>query len=186
MALSRDARALLDTGASSPARDAAQAAVADAVATLRRGDLVGLPTETVYGLAADADQAAAVAKVFAAKERPADHPLIVHVAGATPQQWRTAVEHYAHSVPDFAWALMEAFWPGPLTVILPRRPEVGALRPAGRTRSACAARRTQSPKPCCKRASTPASTVSPRPAPTGSGVSARPRRPMCTTNSMIA
>lgn len=131
MALTRDARALIDLGASAPERNAALAAVNEAVATLRRGDLVGLPTETVYGLAADADQPAAVAKVFAAKERPADHPLIVHVAGATQQQWRTAVEHYAHSVPDFAWALMEAFWPGPLTVILPRRPEVGAAAAGG-------------------------------------------------------
>lgn len=74
-----------------------------------------MPTETVYGLAADADNAAAVAKIFAAKGRPADHPLIVHVAD------NTAVDHYAADVPDFARVLMTAFWPGPLTLILPRR-----------------------------------------------------------------
>ena len=69
----------------------------------------------MYGLAADADNDAAVAQIFAAKGRPADHPLIVHVADAT------AVDHYAVDVPDFARALMAAFWPGPLTLILPRR-----------------------------------------------------------------
>jgi L-threonylcarbamoyladenylate synthase len=79
---------------------------------------LGLPTETVYGLAADADNDAAVAQIFKAKGRPADHPLIVHVADIS------AVEHYAAEVPDFARRLMTAFWPGPLTVILPRRPGV--------------------------------------------------------------
>jgi len=74
-----------------------------------------LPTETVYGLAADADNDAAVAGIFSAKGRPADHPLIVHVANAQ------AASHYAADIPDFAQALMGAFWPGSLTLILPRR-----------------------------------------------------------------
>jgi len=84
-----------------------------------------LPTETVYGLAADADNDAAVAQIFAAKGRPADHPLIVHVADAS------AVDHYASEVPDFARALMAAFWPGPLTLILPRRPGIANAAAGG-------------------------------------------------------
>lgn len=101
---------------------ASLAAVAQA---LRAGELVGLPTETVYGLGADASSDAAVAKIFAAKGRPSDHPLIVHVADAG------GVDHYARDVPEFARQLMQAFWPGPLTLILPRRSEVGAAAAGG-------------------------------------------------------
>lgn len=101
------------------------ASVTAAAQALRAGELVGLPTETVYGLGADAASDAAVAKIFAAKGRPADHPLIVHVADAS------GVEHFARAVPDFARQLMQAFWPGPLTLILPRRPEVGAAAAGG-------------------------------------------------------
>lgn len=86
-----------------------------AVALLRDGELVALPTETVYGLGADAANPAAVAKIFAAKGRPADHPLIVHVSG------HDAVDHWAENVPDLAWELMETFWPGPLTLILKKQ-----------------------------------------------------------------
>lgn len=100
-------------------------ALAEAAATLRAGGLVGLPTETVYGLAADATNPTAVAKIFAAKGRPSDHPLIVHVADAG------GVDHFAASVPGFAQRLMAAFWPGPLTLILPRRPEVAAAAAGG-------------------------------------------------------
>ncbi|MDD2879950.1 MAG: L-threonylcarbamoyladenylate synthase [Rhodoferax sp.] len=89
--------------------------IAVAADCIRAGGLLGLPTETVYGLAADADNDAAVAQIFKAKGRPADHPLIVHVADAS------AVAHYASEVPNFAQQLMQAFWPGPLTLILPRR-----------------------------------------------------------------
>lgn len=96
-----------------------------AVRRLRDGDLVGLPTETVYGLAANADDAAAVAKIFQAKGRPADHPLIVHVLGAAQ------VAHFARQVPEFAQALMRAFWPGPLTLILARRSGVAAAAAGG-------------------------------------------------------
>jgi L-threonylcarbamoyladenylate synthase len=101
------------------------ASVAAAAQALRAGELVGLPTETVYGLGADAASDAAVANIFAAKGRPSNHPLIVHVADAT------GVHHFAQAVPDFAQKLMQAFWPGPLTLILPRRPEVGAATAGG-------------------------------------------------------
>ena len=98
---------------------------------LAAGGLVGMPTETVYGLAADAGNASAVRSIFEAKGRPSDHPLIVHVAPAEGGDWRAAVASLAHSVPDFADALMQAFWPGPLTLILPRRPEVAAAAAGG-------------------------------------------------------
>jgi len=101
------------------------AAIAAAAQALQQGALVGLPTETVYGLGADAANEAAVAKIFAAKGRPSDHPLIVHVADAA------GVAHFAHAVPDFAQQLMQAFWPGPLTLILPRRSDVGAAAAGG-------------------------------------------------------
>ncbi len=99
--------------------------IAAAAQALQRGDLLGLPTETVYGLAADAGNDAAVAKIFEAKGRPANHPLIVHVASAQD------VQRFASQVPDFAQKLMDAFWPGPLTLILPRRPEVAAVAAGG-------------------------------------------------------
>jgi L-threonylcarbamoyladenylate synthase len=89
-----------------------------AVELLRAGELVAFPTETVYGLGADAANPAAVAKIFVAKGRPADHPLIVHVAG------HDAIDHWAEQVPYVAWELMEMFWPGPLTLILKKRPWV--------------------------------------------------------------
>lgn len=89
-------------------------AIAKAVALLRSGELVAFPTETVYGLGADAENPAALAKVFAVKKRPPDHPLIVHLPG---------IEHlarWAKDVPDVAFGLARAFWPGPLTLILTR------------------------------------------------------------------
>ena len=92
---------------------------------IRAGGLLGLPTETVYGLAADAENDAAVAQIFKAKGRPADHPLIVHVRDAG------CVGHFAAQVPDFADRLMQAFWPGPLTLILPRRPGVASAAAGG-------------------------------------------------------
>ncbi len=108
---------------------AAQApgAIAQAVDQLRAGALVALPTETVYGLAADALSDAAVARIYAAKGRPVDHPLIVHLASGAQ------VRDYAAAVPGFAQRLMDAFWPGPLTLILPRRPEVAAAAAGGQT-----------------------------------------------------
>ncbi len=85
---------------------------------LRQGELVAIPTETVYGLAADAKNPAAINKIFALKGRPANHPLIVHISGADQlTQWAVAI-------PDIAYRLAEQFWPGPLTLILNRRSDV--------------------------------------------------------------
>ncbi|MBO5929162.1 MAG: threonylcarbamoyl-AMP synthase [Clostridia bacterium] len=81
---------------------------------LKAGELVAIPTETVYGLAADALNGEAVAAIFAAKGRPADNPLIVHIAAVS--EWERLVSH----IPPQALALAEAFWPGPLTMILPK------------------------------------------------------------------
>ena len=100
-------------------------AINDAARRIHAGELVAFPTETVYGLGADASSDASVAKIFAAKGRPADHPLIVHVADASQ------VADYASSVPPFAARLMAAFWPGPLTVILPRLPGVATAAAGG-------------------------------------------------------
>ena len=99
--------------------------IAAAADTLRAGGLLGLPTETVYGLAADAQNPAAVARIFSAKGRPAEHPLIVHVLDAA------AAAHFASEIPAFAQALMQAFWPGPLTLILPRRAGVAGAAAGG-------------------------------------------------------
>ena len=81
---------------------------------LLNGALVSFPTETVYGLGADARNADAVRRIFATKGRPSAHPLIVHIADAA------ALDRWARSAPDGARALAAAFWPGPLTLILPR------------------------------------------------------------------
>jgi L-threonylcarbamoyladenylate synthase len=90
-------------------------AVRRAAAALAAGELVAFPTETVYGLGARADDDHAVAKIFAAKGRPSDHPLIVHIAGAG------TLTEFAAVPGDAAQRLMLRFWPGPLTLILPRR-----------------------------------------------------------------
>ncbi|NLM51707.1 MAG: threonylcarbamoyl-AMP synthase [Firmicutes bacterium] len=85
---------------------------------LRQGKLVAFPTETVYGLGANAWDKAAVEKIFFAKGRPADNPLIVHIS--QPEQ----LEALASPIPDAAWLLAEHFWPGPLTLVLPKKPQV--------------------------------------------------------------
>lgn len=87
---------------------------AEAASALRAGNLAALPTETVYGLGADAENPSAVAKIFQVKGRPADHPVIVHIAD------RTALDAWATDIPEFARALAEACWPGPMTLVLPR------------------------------------------------------------------
>ncbi|MDW5417244.1 L-threonylcarbamoyladenylate synthase [Iodobacter sp. CM08] len=89
-----------------------------ALALLSAGELVGIPTETVYGLAADAAQPLAVAKIFAAKGRPNDHPVIVHIAG------KEQLSDWATDIPEAAWQLCDAFWPGPLTLILKKQAQV--------------------------------------------------------------
>lgn len=92
--------------------------VNQAATVLHAGGLVAFPTETVYGLGADACNAEAVGRIFTAKGRPSDHPLIVHIADA--QQ----LTQWAQNIPEIAWKLAEAFWPGPLTLILQRLPSV--------------------------------------------------------------
>ena len=92
---------------------------------LAAGGLVAFPTETVYGLGADAGSNAAVAQIFAAKGRPADHPLIVHVADLA------SADYFAASMPDFARKLITTFWPGPLTIIVPRKDGVAAASAGG-------------------------------------------------------
>jgi len=104
---------------------ASSAAIEQAAHALAAGELVAFPTETVYGLAADAGSDAAVAKIFAAKGRPSDHPLIVHVPDAA------AVASFASEVPAFAEKLMRSFWPGPLTLILQRRNGVATAAAGG-------------------------------------------------------
>lgn len=101
------------------------AALQAAAAALAAGQLVALPTETVYGLGARADDDAAVARIYAAKGRPADHPLIVHVTGID------AAQHFVAQWPARAQRLAAAFWPGPLTVIVPRSPGVAGAAAGG-------------------------------------------------------
>lgn len=99
-------------------------AVLRAVSVLNAGGLVGLPTETVYGLAARADNEEAVAKIFRAKGRPSDHPLILHIADITE------LDRYAVNVPIAAMTLAEQCWPGPLTLLL-HKTSVVSLRVTG-------------------------------------------------------
>jgi L-threonylcarbamoyladenylate synthase len=99
-----------------------------AVAVLRRGGLVAFPTETVYGLGADAANADALHRLFRVKGRPKDHPVIVHIAATAP------LDDFALDVPVGAAALAAAFWPGPLTLVLRKRPDaVDDTATGGRT-----------------------------------------------------
>lgn len=100
-------------------------ALEHAARLLAAGALLAFPTETVYGLGARADADAAVAKIFAAKGRPADHPLIVHVTDAA------AAQPFAAHWPPAAQVLAQHFWPGPMTLIVPRRPGVAAAAAGG-------------------------------------------------------
>ena len=96
-----------------------------AVASLRGDGVIGLPTETVYGLAADALNDVAALKIFNLKGRPADHPLITHIAG------QEALRHFTTEVPSFAQNLMTALWPGPLTLILKKIPGIATTCTGG-------------------------------------------------------
>jgi L-threonylcarbamoyladenylate synthase len=100
-------------------------ALGDAAAVLQRGGLVAFPTETVYGLAADAFDPQAVARIFEVKERPAFDPLIVHLAEAASLDWVAVADD------PRAAALAARFWPGPLTLVLPRRPELPDIVTSG-------------------------------------------------------
>ena len=148
-----------------------------AVDLLIAGELVAFPTETVYGLGADAARPSAVAKIFAAKGRPADHPLIVHVAG------HDAVDRWAEQVPDVAWELMEAFWPGPLTLILKKQAWVPDAVTGGQDTVGLFPA-TRSPSICCAALPVPRANMpaSPRRPPTASDASVRPRPGMSPRN----
>jgi len=96
-----------------------------AASLLKEGEVVGLPTETVYGLAADATNREAVARIFEAKGRPADNPLIIHVSDLK------MMEEYADDIPRCAYRLADAFWPGPLTMILPKKSNISDIVTGG-------------------------------------------------------
>jgi len=88
--------------------------IKDAATSLINGDLVAFPTETVYGLGADASNEAAVKKIYQVKGRPSDHPLIVHISN------QKQLDKWAREIPEYAIKLARSFWPGPMTLILPR------------------------------------------------------------------
>ena len=98
---------------------------ATAAEIIKNGELVAIPTETVYGLGANGLDPDAVAKIFKAKGRPQDNPLILHISDAKD------MEKYCHSIPECAYRLAEAFWPGPLTLVLPARENVPSCTTAG-------------------------------------------------------
>lgn len=108
-----------------PEPDIDHAATEAAAQALRQGKLVAFPTETVYGLGADAENAAAVGRIFAVKGRPSNHPLIVHIASADE------LERWAVNIPAAAWRLAEACWPGPLTLLLHKSERVPAETTGG-------------------------------------------------------
>jgi L-threonylcarbamoyladenylate synthase len=85
--------------------------IREAAAALKAGHLVAFPTETVYGLGADARNPEAVKRIYEAKGRPSDHPLIVHISSINQ------IEKWAKEIPDYAIDLARAFWPGPMTLI---------------------------------------------------------------------
>ena len=97
----------------------------DAAGVLMAGGLVAFPTETVYGLGADASNAAAVARIYSVKGRPADHPLIVHVASMV------GLGEWARDVPSYALSLARDFWPGPMTLVVPRSRLAGVFVTGG-------------------------------------------------------
>jgi L-threonylcarbamoyladenylate synthase len=98
------------------------------IKSLRQGDIVAIPTETVYGLAGNAENAQAVTKIFAMKQRPLSHPLIMHVSE------HCDLNQWVEKVPDYALKLIDAFWPGPLTLVFQSKPgKVNPLVTGGQT-----------------------------------------------------
>ena len=89
-------------------------AIKNAASVLASGDLVAFPTETVYGLGADATNKNGIARIYEVKGRPSDHPLIVHISS------HTQLDKWAREVPEYAITLVRTFWPGPMTLVLPR------------------------------------------------------------------
>lgn len=118
-----------------PASD--PATVTQAAEIIRAGGLVAIPTETVYGLGANAMDEEAVAKIFLAKGRPQDNPLIIHISCAEE------LTRYCHDIPEAAWRLAERFWPGPLTIVLPVKPCVPRRTTAGLSTVAVRCPKTQ-------------------------------------------
>ncbi len=94
---------------------------------LQSGEVVGIPTETVYGLAADISNKQAVHKIFTLKHRPANHPLIIHIAAINQ------LEIYARNIPNYAYELAQHFWPGPLTLVLEKSDSVGSWVTGGQS-----------------------------------------------------
>ena len=92
-----------------------------AITLLKNGEVVAIPTETVYGLAADASNDSALQKIFSIKQRPADHPLIVHISDINQ------VNHWAAVFPEVAMKLAKAFWPGAFTLVLPAKNHVSRI-----------------------------------------------------------
>lgn len=105
--------------------DCTEKSLKKAAELLKKGEVVGFPTETVYGLAANAFDEKAVRKIFAAKGRPADNPLIVHISGVE------MISDIASNVPDILYSLSERFWPGPLTVIMPKSEKIPSVTSGG-------------------------------------------------------
>jgi len=99
--------------------------IEEAAQKITQGGVVAIPTETVYGLAADASQPEALKRIFSIKARPADHPLIVHI-GSIDQ-----IKDWARDIPEMLWPLAKRFWPGPLTVILKKQPHVSEIITGG-------------------------------------------------------
>ncbi len=153
---------------------ASQAELEAAVDALRDGELVAFPTETVYGLGANAANPAAVRKVFELKGRPPSHPVIVHI------DQQKYLKRWVREVTPVAEKLAEAFWPGPLTLVMPRaRRRCTTSSPAARTASPSASPPIRWPASCW----TLSAAASRRLRPTAT-VACRPRAPsMCWTNS---
>lgn len=99
--------------------------IQQAVSSLKSGEVVAIPTETVYGLAANAEDHSAIRNVFHIKQRPLNHPLILHVA----TNWD--LTQWVSSIPAYAYVLMQHFWPGPLTLVMPTYPQQNALITGG-------------------------------------------------------
>jgi L-threonylcarbamoyladenylate synthase len=104
-----------------------QVTLQQAVAKLKNGEVVAIPTETVYGLAADASNDDALRQIYAIKQRPADNPLIVHIADVSQ------VNDWASEFSPLAQNLAKAFWPGPFTLVLPAKPDVSSIVRGGQT-----------------------------------------------------
>ncbi len=119
--------AVIDEHTFTPPSTNTHADLLHAVQVLKRGKVVAFPTETVYGLGADAANERAVGQLFRLKGRPASHPVIVHLPSAAH------LERWARAIPETAWRLAEAFWPGPLTLILARQPWVGDVLTGAQT-----------------------------------------------------